>query len=72
MIVEVRRGQVFKHYKGGEYRVLEVGTHTENEETMIVYRALRGDPRVWVRPLGVFRSLVMVDGEAVPRFVPLV
>lgn len=68
MITIVRRGQVYRHYKGSEYRVLEVGTHTETGETMVVYREDRGDRVVWVRPLGIFSSLVMQDGEAVPRF----
>lgn len=64
----IRRGQVYKHYKGGTYRILHTGKHTETGETMIVYHNIDGTPEVWVRPLGIFGSLVLVNGEAVPRF----
>ncbi len=66
----VRVGQRYAHYKKGTiYQILAVATHTETEETMIVYRAWKGihNP-VWVRPLGVFTSLVMQEGKAIPRF----
>lgn len=70
MSCPVRVGQKYKHYKTGTiYIVLAVATHTETEETMIVYRAWKGlHHPVWVRPLGVFRSLAMKDGKAIQRF----
>lgn len=70
MFCPVRVGQRFSHYKTGTiYMVLAVATHTETDETMIVYRAWKGAHHpVWVRPLGVFTSLVMHNGVAVSRF----
>lgn len=66
----VKVGSKYLHYKTGtQYLILAIATHTETEETMIVYRAWRGMHHpVWVRPLGVFTSLAMQEGKAVPRF----
>lgn len=70
MYCPVRVGQKYRHYKKGTiYLVLAVATHTESDETMIVYRAWKTPHSpVWVRPLGVFISLAMHNGVAVPRF----
>lgn len=71
MLCPVRVGQKYLHNKTGHvYAILAVATHTETDETMIVYRGVGSlyNP-VWVRPLGVFTSLIMRDGKAVPRFV---
>ena len=41
----------YRHFKGGEYEVLAVATHSETHEPMVVYRPLYGDHGWWVRPL---------------------
>lgn len=33
----VHRGQIYQHYKGNLYLVLEVATHTETEEKLVIY-----------------------------------
>ena len=58
----------YRHYKGGEYAVYGVPTHSETEEPMAVYRPLYGDRALWVRPLSMFEETVERDGETVPRF----
>jgi hypothetical protein len=58
----------YRHYKGGEYAVYGVATHSETEEPMVVYRPLYGDRALWVRPLSMFEETVERDGEWVPRF----
>jgi hypothetical protein len=63
----VRPGR-YRHYKGNEYEVLDIARHSETEEVMVVYRKLYGDHSLWVRPLGMFVGVVMVDGRSVPRF----
>lgn len=58
----------YRHYKGKDYQVLEVATHSETGEAMVVYRCLYGDYSLWVRPLSMFTESVEVAGETVPRF----
>ncbi len=59
----------YRHYKGNEYEVLGIATHSETEETLVVYRALYGDRGLWVRPVGMFCEAVTVEGRSVPRFL---
>lgn len=58
----------YRHYKGSEYEVLGVATHSETEESLVVYRPLYGERGLWVRPLAMFVETVECDGEVVPRF----
>ena len=58
----------YRHYKGGEYEVFFVATHSETEEPMVVYRTLYGAEDYWVRPLAMFSETVFVNGEEKPRF----
>ena len=58
----------YRHYKGNLYEVLDVATHSETEEQLVVYRALYGERGLWVRPLGMFTESVVVDGVAMLRF----
>jgi len=59
---------LYRHYKGNDYEVLGVATHSETEERVVVYRALYGEFGLWVRPLEMFEETVVVEGEAVARF----
>ena len=40
----------YRHFKGKEYELLYLATHSETLEPMVVYRALYGERGVWVRP----------------------
>lgn len=59
---------VYRHYKGGEYRVYGVATHSETGEQLVVYRPLYGEGALWVRPLAMWSERVELDSESVPRF----
>ncbi|MCX4029740.1 DUF1653 domain-containing protein [Endozoicomonas sp. SM1973] len=67
MKTEVKAGR-YRHFKGQYYEVIGVVTHSETEEKMVLYKALYGKQGLWVRPLVLFFSSVMVDGEQIPRF----
>jgi hypothetical protein len=62
------RPGIYKHYKGNLYQVMEVATHSETRESMVVYRPLYGERALWVRPLAMFTEEVEVNGVMVPRF----
>ena len=59
----------YVHYKNGDkYTVIDVVTHSETEERMVLYRAEYGDYGLWVRPLKSFLEQVKLDGRSLPRF----
>jgi hypothetical protein len=58
----------YRHYKGNDYEVIAVATHSETEEKLVVYRLLYGDFSYWVRPMSMFLDTVIVDGVEQPRF----
>lgn len=59
----------YRHYKGGEYRVLSLARHSETLEPLVVYQALYGERGLWVRPQPMFVEQVMHEGNSVARFV---
>lgn len=58
----------YKHFKGKEYELLHLATHSETLEKMVVYRALYGEFGIWVRPLSMWNETVCYQGREVPRF----
>lgn len=59
---------LYRHYKGNHYEVLGVAKHSENEEALVVYRALYGEGGLWVRPLAMFTESIPVEGGCIKRF----
>lgn len=62
---------LYRHYKGGEYKVLDMVRHSETLEAMVLYQALYGQRGLWVRPAAMFAQTVTVDGVEQPRFALL-
>jgi len=58
----------YKHFKGFECEVIGLAKHSETLDDMVVYRELRGDQGLWVRPLKMFTEEVIVEDKKVPRF----
>jgi len=62
---------LYRHYKGGQYEVIDTARHSETLEPMTVYRALYGAHGLWVRPAAMFNEQVLIDGVMQPRFVKI-
>lgn len=61
---ELRIHGLYRHFKGNMYIVEDIAFDSETEEKMVVYRALYGERKLWVRPLTMFLS--EVDHEKYP------
>ncbi len=61
---ELQINRVYRHFKGNYYLVLDVAYNSENNEKYVVYRALYGDNKLWIRPYDMFMS--EVDHEKYP------
>ena len=58
----------YRHFKGKEYELIGIATHSETMEPMVVYRALYGEQGLWVRPAAMWTEQVERDGYCGPRF----
>ena len=67
-MTKVLKNGIYQHYKGSEYQVEGLVTHSETEETMVLYRPLYGEGALWVRPFDMFVGDVEISGVIKPRF----
>ncbi|ACD52622.1 DUF1653 domain-containing protein [Clostridium botulinum] len=55
---------IYRHFKGREYEVIDIAIHSETREKFVVYKALYGDFKTFIRPYDMFMS--KVDKEKYP------
>lgn len=60
-----RPHEIYRHFKGMQYQILSIATHSETGEQMVVYQQLYAPFGVYVRPLAMFMS--RVDKEKYPQ-----
>lgn len=61
--MSVKVGALYKHYKGGLYRVIALARHSETLEELVVYQSEEGERAIWVRPLEMFVSSAPLQGQ---------
>lgn len=60
-------GSVYKHYKGGIYKVLSLATHTETSDPLVIYQSIHFGS-IYARPLSMWEDLCECDGWKLKRF----
>jgi len=58
----------YRHFKGGLYEMIAIGQDSETCEQVVIYKALYGEQKIWVRPYKMFFEKVNVNGKEQPRF----
>lgn len=65
--MELKPG-LYRHFKGNLYQLIDIANHSETLEPMVVYKALYGEQKLWVRPAAMWNEIVDKDGYHGPRF----
>ena len=58
----------YQHFKGNFYQVIDTVTHSETQETLVLYKPLYGEQALWVRPIEMFLEEIERDGKVFKRF----
>ena len=63
-------GGIYRHYKGKNYKVIDLARHSETMEWLVLYECLYENPegKLWVRPMGMFMEQVEIEGKKMARF----
>lgn len=65
--MEIKPGQIYRHYKGNHYRIFAIGKHSETGEELVGYERVE-DKKVYFRPVVMFFEKVEKDGNEMVRF----
>lgn len=64
--------EIYRHFKGNIYRVLNIAEHTETGEKMVIYQSVDDESKIYARPLEMFMGTVdrakYPDAEQSMRF----
>lgn len=67
---KIKVGGTYRHYKGKQYLVKGIVSHSETLEKLVLYDCLYDNEmsKTWVRPLEMFLSQVTIEGKTLNRF----
>ena len=64
--------QYYRHFRNHKiYRFVAFATLEATEEEAVVYQAMYGERRLWIRTKANFFEEVLHEGKMVPRFQPI-
>ncbi len=68
--MELKVGQIWKHYKGGMYRIVTLAVNNQSDELYdaVVYQDTNDESKIWTQSKDRFLSNENYNSEAVPRF----
>lgn len=55
-------GKIYKHYKGGKYKVLTLAKHSETDEILVIYQSLHFGS-VHARPLEMWFDIITLNKD---------
>jgi hypothetical protein len=69
-----RAGEVYKHYKGDNYRVVDIVLDSTTDRWAVLYEPLYENAvaKLFVRPVAQWREVVEWEGKKLERFVKVV
>ena len=65
-----KAGELYKHYKGDSYQVVDIALHSNDDVWMVVYKPLYENAvaDLFIRPLSEWREKVLGEYREVDRF----
>lgn len=65
---ELKKGK-YRHFKGNEYRVIDVARCSETDAPYVIYKPLYKESEgLWIRPVDMFLETIERDGKIFERF----
>lgn len=61
--MEIKINGIYRHFKGNLYRVENIALDSETLEEVVVYHALYGEQKLWVRKKSNFLERVDKEGQ---------
>lgn len=58
-------GETWRHYKGGNYKIITLANHTETKEPLVIYQSISFGS-IYARPLEMWEDTVQIPAHVKP------